>query len=163
MDRALRPDGVTEIVSHRGNFVMDAKDVTKDWEEQMIRWWLWLQPAQRGEVRGIEDLASPHDNMEWGSLHEARGYKGAYLLCLCMMHWIRFGRTLQGWKALAEDMTAVFKVLLQLRKTDDHASTTDAQPKAAAVAGQKRPAEDDNEEGARRGSRVRASRRERTG
>ncbi|KZV70917.1 hypothetical protein PENSPDRAFT_664728 [Peniophora sp. CONT] len=110
LDRTNRPSLVTQMVNKRGGLLAEA--VPQGWGAGVSTWWLTLQPKERGTAAGgVRDLAAPTKDMDWGSLGQASGYKGAFLLVWCMMYWAESGVDLEAWMAVADDMTVVFKVL----------------------------------------------------
>ncbi|VDC00378.1 unnamed protein product [Peniophora sp. CBMAI 1063] len=116
LDNASRPKAVTVMINHRGG-LLGARDCPRGWGKEVKEWWLTLQPAARGVDVDIAQLMPPTAGMAWGSLVEARGYKGAFLLVWCMMHWARFDSDMEEWREVAEDMTAVFKLLARIRQS----------------------------------------------
>ncbi|VDB94109.1 unnamed protein product [Peniophora sp. CBMAI 1063] len=113
LDSKKRPRAASSITSRRGGVLQG--EVPVDWGEKMIEWWISLQPVERGEASAVGDLSAPATHMAWGSLAEARGYKGAFLLVWCMMYWARSGLHMEDWTAVARDMIRVFEVLHTVR------------------------------------------------
>ncbi|VDB90235.1 unnamed protein product [Peniophora sp. CBMAI 1063] len=113
LDNRKRPMLVSAITTKRGAHLPEG--VPDGWGSGMIAWWRSLQPTQRGAEQAVRDLAPPSMEMGWGTLGEASGYKGPFLLVWCMMYWAQNGNDMDGWRIVAEDMISVFKVLLTVR------------------------------------------------
>ncbi|VDB85035.1 unnamed protein product [Peniophora sp. CBMAI 1063] len=113
LEKKDRPTQVSYMVNRRGGLLPDV--VPEGWGKNMEKWWLALQPRERGVTNGVRGLAAPHGSSDWGSLLIARGYKGAFLLVWCMMHWAISAKDMELWQAVVEDMTAVFVVLKNCR------------------------------------------------
>ncbi|VDC05898.1 unnamed protein product [Peniophora sp. CBMAI 1063] len=152
LDKARRPRPVTSMIKGRGRLLSE-KDVGGEWGKSVRDWWLSLQPPDRGTDVSIAELAEPTEDMEWGCLKEACGYKGPFLLVWCMMHWVKFDGDLSEWQDVAEDMTRVYRVLQDKRVS------------ASTVGSRKRRAVDDGDgdgrqtKSAKRSNNPRAGRR----
>ncbi|KZV59210.1 hypothetical protein PENSPDRAFT_695336 [Peniophora sp. CONT] len=118
LDRTDRPKAVTAMVNRRGG-MLTKEGMGAGFGEGMRDWWRSLQPAERGDDQNLAELLDPRADMEWGSLGDARGYKGAFLLVWCMMHWVKF-EDMTGWLPVAEDMTRVFKAVQSAREGGGH-------------------------------------------
>ena len=84
--------------------------------------------------------------MSWGTLAKAYGYKGPFLLVWCMMHWAKIRDDLELWRAVAEDMTKVFKALRAARQSVGRAGRNTPAAGGNQGAGTKRHGEEDTVE-----------------
>lgn len=122
-----RPATFDTLISKRGGWPSGIL-VPADWVQQVAAYWKALQPERR-DVSGeaVEVWETPSIDMDWSTLCKARGWKGAAMLVLAMALWInRDSRVdprsqvrkwtrpdegeLKRWRALADDMTQVFKI-----------------------------------------------------
>lgn len=100
----------------RGTLI-PASEMPADWGKQMLRWWLELQPVQRGQnAKALGELLAPNVQMEWSPLAVTRGYKGPFLLLWCIMHWATSGKSMEGFADLVQDMSAVLRVVGEVRE-----------------------------------------------
>ncbi|VDB98824.1 unnamed protein product [Peniophora sp. CBMAI 1063] len=134
LDKTKRPKEVTTMISGRGTML--STPVPDGWGAQMAAWWISLQPSERGNVTDIRELSAPTADMVWDAVGECKGYKGAFLLVWSMMHWAKTQNDLELWRAVAEDMTRVFRIIQASRAAGDGRSPV---PDMARGNGAKRP------------------------
>ncbi|VDC02227.1 unnamed protein product [Peniophora sp. CBMAI 1063] len=110
-----RPKCVGKMVKARGAMV-GRQDMPTTFARDMQAWWIALQPPERGPADSIRELRPATASMNWTVFASARGYKGAFLVVWCLMHWARHDDSRVGFVELARDMASVFEVL---RATQD--------------------------------------------